>query len=186
VTVLMLLVIAAAAGLLALLIWLQVREDPSPEVQPGLFRDPADSIRFALPEGWDVVHDGPRTRVEHTAGVSPAFWLEVRSIEQVDLVVNWQCLTLVDRAPLMAQAAAPWPVTVVHFEVPCVDDPALPAYVQAYLALADDSGQLAVMVLGPLDGLHWIVVRTDPFTGDWPEPVVAAMTEAVVSVRRNQ
>ena len=87
-------------------------------------------------------------------------------MQQMNLVVNWSCLTLADYVPDVVKAIAPWEVTITYISVPCSENAAEAAIVRVYVTLNDGSGRNAVLAYAPLDGVTWVVARTVPFEGE--------------------
>ena len=85
--------------------------------------------------------------------------------------------------PRAAQAAMPSEATITFTSVPCAENSAEPAYARMYFTLNDGSGN-AVIVMGPVDGVTWVVARSEPFEGQASTDLVTAMTTTVTSARR--
>jgi hypothetical protein len=182
ITLALLIVIALAAGLVALLLWVETRDEPEPMIGPGTFNDASGAFRFEVPDGWEVIYESPVTRLIPPNESLPAFTLDARSIDQIALVVNWNCRVLPDFAARATRAIAPWEFTQRYSYVPCATDERVGAYIQSFVTLND--GRSAVIVFGPLDGVNWVVAMSMPFEGQASAALVDTMTAAVLSARR--
>ena len=151
---------------------------------PATFTDAQEHFKFNVPADWRAVRRSGEIQVQAVAGDLPGYTMSVHSIEDLFLVVNWSCATLGDSLTQTAGALAVWPAHVMYTDVPCAGDLGQPAFARIYYMLDDGTRRLAVAALAPLDGLHWIVARSDPFTGDWPMALIGAMTESITSSRR--
>ncbi len=151
---------------------------------PATFTDAQEQFKFNIPAEWRAQRQGGEIQVQAVAGDLPGYTMSVHSIEDLFLVVNWSCATLGDSLTQTADALAVWPAHVMYTDVPCAENPGQAAFARIYYMLDDGSRQLAIAALAPLDGLHWVVARSDPFTGDWPMALIGAMTESVTSSRR--
>lgn len=182
-TLLILVLIAGAVGLIALLVWSQVelRESRKPMLGPGTFPDASETYRFQILDGWQVVHQNSQTLIQHRAGSLPTYELEFPGRERMHLVLNWDCGLLLEAVPTVMEAILPWQGTITYTSVPCAQDNTQPAFGRVYLAL--DSGQIAVVVFGPVDGVTWVVARTVPFAGESSAALIEAMTRTVTSAR---
>jgi hypothetical protein len=179
-----LMLIVASAGLVGLLIWsqIEVRESLKPMIGPGTFMDSTQTIVFDVPQGWEVFHRKTQTRIESVDGSLPAYDLEILDREQMNLVVNWNCLLLPDLIPGVMQFIGP-PGSVITFSsVPCAQDSTAPVTVRVYLSLAD--GRSQVIVFGPLNGIRWVVTRTVPFEGQSSVDLLQAMVTTVTTSKR--
>ena len=180
------LAVGLAVLLIALLAWLGLRDAPTAEVGEGRYRDAANTYTFEVPDGWGVMFEDGATVVRYEGGGLPAYRLTTRRIEDVGLLASWNCDLLPGFVPEMARRVSPWEgASLVYQVVPCATDPAQPAHVQLYMALDNDRRRLGMLLLGPLDGVTWLIAETDPFEGDWPESVVDAMLQTVTTARRN-
>jgi hypothetical protein len=185
-TLFIVLIVGVAAGLIGLVIWSQiaVRSSAKLMIGPGTFTDAQDRAKFDVPAGWEVVHDGAQTRVQRTDGSLPSYEVELKSIQEINLVVNWNCATLPQYVPGMVKGIVPWDATITYTSVPCAQRSDSAVYVHAYLSLNDGSQRIAVLAFAPLDGVTWIVARTDPFTGQSSADLIGAMNTTVTSARR--
>lgn len=188
ITLAILLVIAAAVGLVGLLAWSQIEADKQtrPMVGPGRFSDATQTYTFEIPEGWKVTHRKTQTQVVREDGTLPGYDLETRSMQQMNLVVNWSCFTLADYVPDAIRAIAPWEVTITYVSVPCSEKSGEAAFARVYVTLNDGSGRNAVLAFAPLDGVTWVVSRTVPFEGESSADLTAAMTQSVTTVQRRK
>jgi hypothetical protein len=186
VTLAVLLLIAAAVGLVGLLLWsqIEVRIHSKPMIGPGRFSDATRAMTFEVLQGWEVIHSGSQTQVVRQDGSLPTYDLEIRSMQQMNLVVNWNCPTLANYVAGTVQAISPWDAKIAYIDIPCAQSSMEPAYARVYLTLNDGSGRNAIIVFGPLDGVSWLVVRAQPFTGEFSADLINAMTATVSSARR--
>jgi len=159
-------------------------EQSGPTTGPATFTDAHDGFKFNVPADWQATRRGGDIQVQAQSGDLPGYTLAVHSIEDLFLVVNWSCDTLGDSLTQTADAIAVWPAHVMYTDVPCASDPGQAAFARIYYMLDDGTRRLAVAALAPLDGLHWAVARSDPFTGNWPLALIGVMTESVTSSRR--
>jgi hypothetical protein len=187
-TLAILAIIAAAVGLVGLLIWsqIEVKKQTKPMIGPGRFSDAAQTYTFQISEGWKVIHRKSQTQVVREDGTLPNYDLEARSMQQMNLVVNWSCLTLADFVPDVVKAIAPWEVTITYVSVPCSENAAEAALVRVYVTLNDGSGRKAVLAYAPLDGVTWVVARTVPFEGESSADLTAALTQSVTTAQRRK
>lgn len=172
----------ASVGLAVLFAWSRLRQEvlpPQPMVGPGVFSDAQGQFKFGVGEGWEVQYDGPITRVVHRLGELPSFTVEVKSAEEMHLVMNWNCVTL----PIaeVADVLAPTETASVYTSIPCARDSTQPVYGKLYYTLAD--GQLQLITFSHLRGMLWVVARSDPFPPPWPETLIEAMSHVVISAR---
>lgn len=186
-TLVVMLVIAVAVGLVGLLLWSQVevRRQSRPMVGPGRFSDAGGIMTFKILQGWEVIYQKSQTQVVRQDGSLPTYDVETRSMEQMNLVVNWNCLDLVDRVPDVIKAISPWDAKITYTSVPCSKSVTEAVFVRVYLALNDGSGRNAVIVFAPLDGVTWVVARTLPFQGESTVDLIDGMTTTVTSVQRH-
>lgn len=180
------LIVVVAVGLIGLVIWSQIasRPDEKPMLGPGTFADAQDRVKFDVLAGWEVIHDGTQTRVERTDGSLPSYQVELKSIEAINLVVNWNCASLPQYVPGMVKGIVAWGAAITFTSVPCAERSNEAVYVHVYLSMNDGSQRIAVLAFAPLDGVTWIVARTDPFTGQSSADLIGAMDATVTSARR--
>jgi len=84
----------------------------------------------------------------------------------------------------MVKGMVPWDAAITFMSVPCAQRTDVPVYVHVYLKMNDGSQRMAVLAFAPLDGVTWIVARTDPFAGESSPGLIDAMTGTVTSARR--
>lgn len=188
VTLAILAIIAVAMALVGLLIWsqIEVKKQTKPMIGPGRFSDATQTYTFEIGDGWKVIHRKNQTQVVREDGTLPSFDLEVRSMQQMNLVVNWSCLTLADYVPDTIKAISPWDVTITYVSVPCSEKVGEAAIARVYVTLNDGSGRNAVLAFAPLDGVTWVVARTVPFEGESSADLTAALTQAVTTAQRRK
>ena len=172
----------ASVGLAVFFAWARLRDEvipPQPMTGPGVFSDAQGQFKFSIGEGWEVQHDGQTTRVVHRTGELPTFTVELKSAEEMHLVMNWNCVTLpIDE---VADVLAPPDTESVFTSIPCAQDSTQPVYGKLYYTLAD--GNLQLITFSHLHGMLWVVARSDPFPPPWPEALIEAMSQAVISAR---
>jgi len=186
ITLFVALLVVVAVGLIGLVIWSQitVRSLDKPMIGPGTFTDEQDRVKFNVLTGWQVIHDGTQIRVERTDGSLPSYAIELKNIHAINLVVNWDCSTLPQYVPGMVKGIVPWDAAITFMSVPCAQRSNEDVYVHVYLRMNDGSQRIAVLAFAPLDGVTWIVARTDPFTGQSSADLIGAMNSTVTSARR--
>ena len=179
---LIVLFLLASVALAVVFAGARLREEvipPQPMVGPGVFSDAQGRIKFGIGEGWEVRHEGQTTRVVHRTGALPAFTVEVKTAEEMHLVMNWNCVTLpIDE---VADVLAPPDMAAVFTSIPCARDSTQPVYGKLYYTLAD--GNLQLITFSHLHGMLWVVARSDPFPPPWPEALIEAMSQVVISAR---
>lgn len=184
VTVLSVLAIAIALALVWLMYSIGTAEEPEPMLGPGTFSDASNELKFDVVDGWEVTYQDGQTRIVQVNNNLPAYTIESKSGETLNLSFQWDCKLLARRASEIADRAAPWPVTLTYVAIPCQNDPVQPVYGRLYVTLADGSGLSSVLVFGPIDGRTWAVAIAEPFAGESSPDMVEAMTQSVRSARR--
>lgn len=179
-----LLLIGLAVLLVGLLVYLLTQDEPGPMLGPGVFADHSGAVEFEVPQGWEVRHAEEVTRVVPVADGWPAFTVTLRTMEQLDLVVNWNCAVLQTRAPRVAHAVFGQDVTIRYAAVPCAQDNAVTqAYGRVDVVLPDGSGHNRLLYFTPVDGSRWLVVRSESYPPEAPPALVEAMSQVITTVR---
>ncbi len=172
----------ASVGLAVLFAWSRLRAEvapPQPMTGPGVFADAQGKFKFGIDEGWEVRYEGKTTRIIHRTGELPSFTVETQPAEAMHLVMNWNCVTL----PIaeVADVLAPPDTVSVYTSIPCARDSTKPVYGKLYYTLAD--GNLQLVTFSHLRGMLWVVARSDPFPPPWPEDLIEAMSQVVISAQ---
>ena len=186
-TWLSLLAVALAAFLIFLLVLFFMAEDPKLMTGPGSYPDQSGTILFDVLDGWEVQYgEGGSTRVIAVDDSLPSYQVEIRSGAELGLNLNWDCTTLREVAPRVAQLAVRGDVTIRYVTVPCAEsDSAQQAFARVDMIQGDGTGRNALLYFAPIDGQRWVVVRSDPYAMETPLALVEALQHSTTTTRLN-